>query len=167
MAEADRLQDRAESDESVRIKIYKSDRRLELWKGDCLISAYKIGLGFSPEGEKHREGDGRTPEGEYYICTKNPKSRFTLFLGLSYPNIKDAENGLKNQIISEESYIKIKQAIEDKKRPDWTTQLGGQIGIHGKGSAFDWTAGCIALDDQDIRELWDFVEIGTPVIIYK
>lgn len=167
MAEVHAVLDKAESDESVEIKIYKSERKLELWKANNLITTDKIGLGFSPKGEKHREGDGRTPEGEYYICTKNQKSRFTLFLGISYPNIKDAEKGLQDKIINEEKYEKIKQEIEGKKRPDWTTQLGGQIGIHGKGSAFDWTAGCIALDDPDIKELWEFVSIGTPVIIYK
>lgn len=149
------------------VKIYKSDRKLELWENDQLIHAFKIGLGFSPKGDKIREGDGRTPEGEYYICTKNEKSRFTLFLGISYPNIKDAERGFKEGIIDGDTYIKIKQLIEAHKRPDWSTQLGGQIGIHGKGSVFDWTAGCIAMDDEDIKSLWEHVEIGTPVIIYK
>jgi len=149
------------------IKIYKSDRKLELWeKGGC-TRHFQIGLGFSPNGNKIREGDGRTPEGEYYICTKNQMSRFTLFLGLSYPNLKDAERGLKDGLINEDEYDKIKKAIEDKKRPDWSTQLGGKLGIHGKSSVFDWTAGCISLDDEDIKDLWDRVELGTPVFIYE
>ncbi len=149
------------------IKVYKEDRKLELWDKDNIMATYKIGLGFSPKGNKIREGDGRTPEGEYYVCTKNPKSRFTLFLGLSYPNLEDAERGLKDGLIDEKSYNKIKEAIDIGKRPDWSTLLGGQIGIHGKGSQFDWTAGCVALEDEDIKTLWDNVELGTPVKILK
>ncbi len=147
------------------IKIDKSDRRLGLWKEGRCIHEFRIGLGFSPDGNKIREGDGRTPVGQYYICTKNPQSRFTLFLGISYPNIEDANRGLKNGLINEEEYNKIKKSIEKRKRPDWSTQLGGKIGIHGKGSSFDWTAGCISLNDADIQTLWDLVELGTPVVI--
>lgn len=154
-------------DSKLHIKILKSERKLELWKEGELVKTYRIGLGFSPTGDKIREGDGRTPEGDYYICTKNPKSRFTLFLGISYPNIKDAEKGFKKDIIDGDTYIRIRQSIEARKRPDWSTQLGGQLGIHGKGSEFDWTAGCISLEDDDIKELWDLVELGTPVTICK
>ncbi len=154
-----------QEDSRAVIKIYKSDRKLELWERNHCIHKFRVGLGFSPEGNKIREGDGRTPEGQYYICTKNQQSRFTLFLGLSYPNIKDADRGLKHGLINEEEYNKIKKAIEQKKRPDWSTQLGGKIGIHGKGSLFDWTAGCISLDDKDIKTLWTCVELGTPVVI--
>lgn len=149
------------------IKIYKENRELQVWDNNDLIETYKIGLGFSPKGNKIREGDGRTPEGVYYICTKNPKSKFTLFLGLSYPNEKDAQRGLKEGWIDESTYLGIKEAITNKKRPNWETLLGGQIGIHGKGSQFDWTAGCIALEDEDIKTLWDRVKLGTEVLIFE
>ncbi len=148
------------------IRIYKEDRRLELWQDGQRIKQYRVGLGFSPKGAKIREGDGRVPEGDYYICTKNEQSKFTLFLGLSYPNDKDAERGLREGIIDQEEYRRIIQAIQKGLRPDWETDLGGKIGIHGKGSAYDWTAGCVSLDDEDIRELWPLVEKNTPVHIY-
>lgn len=149
------------------IKIYKADRKLEFWEKGNLIHTFKIGLGFSPKGHKTRDGDGRTPEGAYYICTQNPNSRFTLFLGISYPNIEDALKGLEEGLIDEVTYESIKKTIQELKRPDWNTPLGGQIGIHGKGSAYDWTAGCIALDDEDMKVLWELAKIGTPVHIYK
>ena len=148
------------------IKIYKSKRKLELCNGESVLEEFNVGLGFSPIGHKIREGDGRTPEGEYYICTKNEKSKFTLFLGLSYPNITDAEEGFKKGLINKEMLGKINKAINNKKRPDWWTELGGEIGIHGKGSTYDWTAGCISLEDEDIKKLWNFTELGTQVIIY-
>jgi murein L,D-transpeptidase YafK len=147
------------------IRLYKGERRLEYWVDGNLKNTFRAGLGFTPEGAKSREGDGRTPEGEYYICTKNLKSKFTLFLGISYPNVEDALRGFERGIISSEELEKIKLAITEKRRPDWDTHLGGQIGIHGKGNSFDWTAGCIALNDEDIMMLWDNTALGDKVII--
>ena len=148
------------------IKVYKEERRLELWKDDELIKTYRVGLGFSPKGAKIREGDGRVPEGDYYICTKNEQSKFTLFMGLSYPNAEDAERGLRDGLINQVQHDRIVEAINNHLRPDWETDLGGKIGIHGKGSSFDWTAGCVALDDDDIKDLWKYVEKGDRVLIY-
>lgn len=149
------------------IKIYKGGRRLEFWQDDALKRSFRISLGFSPEGQKFRDGDGRTPEGRYYICTKNPLSKFTLFLGISYPNIQDAERGLAEGLITQEEFEHIKTSIENGKRPCWETTLGGKIGIHGMGSSRDWTAGCVAMDDEDIKWLWDRAEIGDTVEIYE
>jgi murein L,D-transpeptidase YafK len=149
------------------IKVFKSARRLEFWHDGALDRSIRIALGFSPEGKKLRDGDGRTPEGRYYICTKNPKSKYTLFLGISYPNIQDAERGLAEGLISQEEFEQIKNSIESGKRPCWETALGGKIGIHGMGASRDWTAGCVAMDDDDIRWLWDRTEIGDTVEIFE
>jgi hypothetical protein len=74
----------------ARIVVRKSRRILELWDGNTLIGSYSVGLGWTPEGPKRAEGDGRTPEGEYYVCLRNPNSSYYLSLGLSYPNKDDA-----------------------------------------------------------------------------
>ncbi len=149
------------------IKVYKGERKLEFWQDEILVQSFPVSLGFSPEGNKLRDGDGRTPEGIYYICTKNPRSKFTLFLGISYPNIQDSQRGLEEGLISQEEFNQIKASIEIKRRPCWETALGGKIGIHGKGSCRDWTAGCIAMEDKDIRWLWNQSELGDAVEIYK
>jgi len=149
------------------IKVYKGARKLELWKDDSLKRSFPISLGFSPEGKKLRDGDGRTPEGRYYICTKNRQSKFTLFLGISYPNIQDAERGLAEGLITKEEFDFIKVSIENGKRPCWETTLGGKIGIHGMGTARDWTAGCVAMEDEDVLWLWEQTEIGDAVEIYE
>lgn len=149
------------------IKIYKSQRLLEFWKDKNLESKVAISLGFSPEGQKLRDGDGRTPEGKYYICTKNAASKFTLFLGISYPNVEDGQRGLEEGVISQEEFESIKASIEKQKRPSWETSLGGKIGIHGMGNSRDWTAGCIALNDEDIKWLWEKVNLADGVEIYK
>ena len=148
-----------------RIVIEKSARKLMLHSGGKVVRTYRIGLGFAPGGDKEREGDGRTPEGEVYICAKNRKSKFYLSLGLSYPNVEDAARGLADRLITRTQHDRIVDAITSCERPPWDTKLGGEIFIHGNGSARDWTWGCIALDDADIRELFDAVPEGTEVVI--
>lgn len=149
------------------IRVYKGERRLEFWNNGIQERSFKIALGFSPKGNKLRDGDGRTPEGNYYICTKNPKSKFTLFMGICYPNHIDADRGLSEGLISEDEHRRITIAIEEGRRPDWETSLGGKIGIHGMGASLDWTAGCVALADEDIQWLWDRTELGDSVEIYE
>jgi murein L,D-transpeptidase YafK len=148
-----------------RIIVYKSDRRLELYSNGEMVRAYRIGLGTNPVGDKVRQGDRRTPEGQFYVCIKNPKSQFYLSLGLSYPNEEDAERGLRDGLIDRVRYNQIVNAIRSRRTPPQNTALGGEIFIHGHGSASDWTWGCVALDNPDIKELFDAVPVGTPVLI--
>ena len=140
--------------DGILIRVYKKDRILKLYEDGQLIEEFCIALGHSPEGTKTIQGDKKTPEGKYFICTRNDKSRYTLFLGLSYPNISDAQRGLENGDITQEEFDEIKKAIQNKKAPNWSTSLGGAVGIHGGGISNDWTFGCIALTDEDIKTLW-------------
>lgn len=152
---------------STSIKIFKASRTLELYGDDKLIGKFKIALGQNPVGNKNKEGDFKTPEGKYYICTRNAKSKFTLFLGLSYPNIEDAKRGLDNATIDLSTYNKIKKSIENKQQPNWNSALGGAVGIHGGGNTSDRTAGCIALSNEDIHLLWKYTKYGTDVEIFQ
>lgn len=138
---------------------------MELYEGDKLVKTYRVALGMNPVDDKRKEGDGCTPEGEFYVCTKNDRSKFHLFMGLSYPNAEDAERGLESGLISRDEYARIVEAIAAKKRPPWDTRLGGEIGIHGEGSAVDWTRGGIALNNSDIEELFMVMKLGSPVRI--
>lgn len=130
------------------------------------MRTYRIGLGLSPTGDKVREGDRRTPEGDFYIFTRNNKSAFYLSLGISYPNAAHAERGLRDGLINRTQYAAIIRALKAKKTPPQNTLLGGDIYIHGNGARSDWTWGCVALEDTDIRELFDAVPVGTPVTIH-
>jgi murein L,D-transpeptidase YafK len=136
----------------TRILVEKSARKMHVFQGDSLIKTYNIALGFSPEGHKEMEGDGKTPEGVYHINGKNPNSAYFLNLGISYPNAADKA-----------------RAEQMGKSP------GGDIKIHGLpndlpniGKAHllkDWTHGCIAVANEEIRELYDAVPIGTRIEI--
>lgn len=148
------------------IKIYKSRRVLELWDGKKQAGTYPMALGWEPKGHKKQEGDGRTPEGEYYVCTRNAASSYYKSLGVSYPGKQDADKGYEAGLITASERDTIKQAISDRACPPWNTALGGAIMIHGGGSGNDWTAGCIAVENEVMDILWECCKNGTKILIY-
>lgn len=111
------------------------------------------------------QGDGKTPEGSFYICSRKENSRFYLALGISYPGIEHAKRGLSRLLITQEQADAIISANEEGRRPPWGTALGGEIMIHGMGACTDWTAGCIATENEDMDILWQHTPLGTPVTI--
>ena len=148
-----------------RVVIRKKARTLELYDDRRLIKTYAMVLGFSPEGDKKKEGDGKTPEGDFYVFTKNSNSRFHLSLGLSYPSVAGAERGLADGSITRAEHDAILSAIERKEMPPQKTALGGEIYIHGGGTKEDWTWGCVALKNEEIEEIYHALRPGTPVSI--
>ena len=147
------------------IVVEKTARRLTLYSNGERVRVFPVALGFEPVGDKEKQGDGRTPEGDFYVCMKNDRSKFYLSLGLSYPNAEDAERGLRDRLITRAQQKRITSAIERGAKPPWDTALGGEIFIHGGGTASDWTWGCVALANENIKELFDAVPLGTPVRI--
>jgi len=151
--------------------IKKGERKLYLYRitdgQRTLAKTYRIALGSNPVGHKQRQGDGATPEGNYYVTHHNPKSNFYLSLGLSYPNARDAQAGLDRGLISPAEYRSIVSAIEAGGKPPQNTKLGGDLFIHGGGASGqrDWTLGCVALENADVKELFETVPVGTPVRI--
>src|SRR5262244_2401394 len=150
---------------SPRILIRKAERKLVLFDGEKPVRAYRIGLGLSPVGNKVRLGDRRTPEGDFYVFTRNDKSAFYLSLGISYPNAAHAQRGLRDGLITRAQYDAIMKALKAGTAPPQNTKLGGDIYIHGNGAGSDWTWGCVALENDEMKELYDAVGVGTPVII--
>lgn len=135
--------------EVTRILVFKEERKMYLMHGDRALKVYDVGLGFAPQGHKIREGDGRTPEGEYMIDRRNPNSQFHLSLGISYPNQEDRDYAARNGF-----------------------SPGGDIFIHGRPwrnrkGGDDWTAGCIAVTNREIQEIYAMVKNDTPILIYK
>lgn len=147
------------------VLVSKSARRLTLFVDGREVFHARVALGRSPLGHKSREGDGRTPEGDYAVCTRNDRSRYRRFLGLSYPNLRDAEAGFRAGRLTRAQRDAIAEAVRGRRRPPWDTPLGGEVGLHGGGSGRDWTLGCVALDDPDIDVLWEACPLGTPVRI--
>ena len=147
------------------IVVEKAARRLTLYSNGERVRVFRVALGFEPSGDKVKQGDGRTPEGDFYVCMKNERSKFYLSLGLSYPNAEDAERGLRDNLITRSQHRQILDAVARGAKPPWGTALGGEIFIHGGGTASDWTWGCVALDNEHIKELFDAIPLGTHVRI--
>lgn len=136
--------------EVTQIVVFKEKRVMLLLSGAKVIDRFDIDLGFGATGDKHFEGDGRTPEGRYRIDRRNPNSSFYLSLGISYPNAQD-----------------IAFARAHGRSP------GGDIFIHGKPNINpfkargpDWTAGCIAVSNRDMRRLYAMIKNGTVIDIH-
>ncbi|MEA3274508.1 MAG: L,D-transpeptidase family protein [Pseudomonadota bacterium] len=137
-----------------KVVVKKSERRLYLIKEDKPVRTYQVALGSSPEGHKRRQGDGRTPEGRYYLDWRNPGSKFRKSLHVSYPNASDRFRARRLGL-----------------------DPGGMIMIHGQPRSIrhrelqeavskeDWTQGCIAVSNMAIEEIWDYTVDGTPIEI--
>jgi murein L,D-transpeptidase YafK len=160
---------------TVEIVVEKRERRLSVYQGAALCAAYRIALGRNPAVDKTAEGDEATPLGEFYICAKNPRSKYFLSLCLSYPGTAHARRGLAAGLISASEYAAILEAHEARRMPPQKTRLGGEIYIHGRAAADsgaatagrDWTRGCIALDNRAMAEIYALAELGTPVRIVE
>ena len=157
---------------------WTSEQELYVWKGrrlmvlredDQIVRRFEIVLGVDPGDPKLYQGDNRTPEGTYFVSEKKSFSAYRRFLGLSYPNVSDAERGLYRSLISQDEWADILFANLRGVTPPWNTRLGGRIGIHGYGDRpelnVDWTQGCIAVRNDDIDYLFHRIRIGTPVHI--
>jgi hypothetical protein len=149
------------------ILVDKQARVLTLYAGGDALKSYPIALGFDPVRDKEREGDGRTPEGDFTITEALDRDLAAKYgarsLRLSYPAAEDAARGLRQKLITPAQAEAIVAAARAGRQPPQTTALGGSIRIHGGGVGRDWTAGCVALRDADVVELYRFVGVGTRV----
>lgn len=131
-----------------------------------------MGRGGVARNSIRQRGDGKTPLGDFRVAWINTNSRFNLFFGLDYPNLKFASKGLSKGIIDDDTYANIQLASIGNIPPPQDTALGGYIGIHGIGksdptlhNSFNWTDGCIALTNEQIQRLARWVHLGTRVVI--
>lgn len=149
----------------IRLLIEKQKRLLTVYDDRQALLCVPVALGREPTGHKMREGDGRTPEGCYYICLKRAQGKFGCALGISYPSLSDARRAVRDGRISADLLPLFEAAEKAQKRPPWGTPLGGEIYIHGGGDQADWTAGCIALSDENMARLFALCREGDRVEI--
>lgn len=157
------------------IEVDTTARVLRVCKGSSLIREFPhLRLGTSRAGIKKRRGDGITPLGNFTVGWITHVTKFRVFIGLNYPSFDDAMRGLSEGIINQQDFERIKKAIEKHARPPQDTPLGGMIGIHGLGKGdpeihrlVNWTDGCIALDNYQIKQLAKLTYTGMPVNVYE
>jgi murein L,D-transpeptidase YafK len=147
------------------IRVFKSAGLLEHRVDGVLRGAYPAEVGRNRH-DKEQEGDEATPLGEFFICARNPRSRFHRSLCLAYPNRVHAERGLQQKLIDRQQFDAIVQALEARRMPPQKTRLGGEIYLHGRSRyGAQGTRGCVAVDDAVIEMLFDALPLGTRVNI--
>ncbi|HYE96987.1 MAG TPA: L,D-transpeptidase family protein [Rubricoccaceae bacterium] len=163
---------RSDALSNVWLRVDKSDRLVYVYRGAELIRTFPADVSTSDEDKERRSRLGerdhyRIPEGVYFICRKNARSQYYRAFVLNYPNQEDGARGLRNGLITAEEYAEIVKADLFFQEPPMGTALGGLIEIHGSGSGRQrrWTRGCVALRNVHMDELWEIVEVGTPVVI--
>jgi murein L,D-transpeptidase YafK len=137
-----------------RVIVKKAERKMQLLKAGQVVREYRVNLGDNPYGHKERQGDERTPEGDYVLDWRNPNSLYHRSIHISYPNAEDRSRAQS-------------QGVDP----------GGMIMIHGRPSYIDsprilaeydnrdWTNGCIAVKNAEMDEVWHAVRDGTPIRI--
>ena len=133
-----------------KVLVLKGERKLLLMKGNEVLKTYTVSLGGNSVGLKVREGDRKTPEGNYVLDRHNAHSQYHRSIHISYPNAEDVARARKLGV-----------------------PTGGDLFIHGLPNDFkgpdqqqgDWTNGCIAMTNAEIDEIWRVVADGTPIEI--
>lgn len=134
------------------IVVRKAQRRLLVFVDGDATHCFPVALGFAPVGHKQVQGDGKTPEG-FYRTSDKPWSSFDHAIAIHYPNADDARAAASDGRISAKTRDRIVADLRDGRVPPQSTKLGGAVLIHGGGTSFDWTLGCIALADSDLLTL--------------
>lgn len=157
----------------VWLHISVESRTLSVVRGRHVIREIPhFAIGINGADTLRTRGSAVTPKGEFRIERVNPNSQFTTFLGINYPNPAVADQALTAGVITEEEAERIRRHYRQHRLSYPNTTLGGHIGIHGLGSRdpflnqrVDWTEGCLAIENDQVRELASLVGIDTPVLI--
>ena len=147
------------------IVVHKSARNVALCNAGSLVSNHEAGLGFAPTGDKVEQGDGKTPEGVFYVANTLPNSSYYKAFLISYPDKADATRGLTAGLISSTEKSQIDSAQTNCTIPPQSTGLGGYVEVHGNGGSSDWTLGCVGLADTSIDALWTSLKVGDTIVV--
>ena len=173
-AASDQMLHEITSQQDMVVVVEKSVNKMTVFYQGKPLKSFLCVSGVNSQGDKQRQGDNRTPEGQFFITDKerlnNDPYLGHKWVGISYPDIPHAQKAMEDNLISASQYQQIVAANEEKVQPPQNTALGGWIGIHGgredltlKG--INWTEGCLAMQDKDLEELYGIVQYGTPVVI--
>jgi lipoprotein-anchoring transpeptidase ErfK/SrfK len=146
---------------------------LAVMRGEAELQVFQnIAIGRNGPSESRQRGDETTPLGEFTITEIRRSKRFELFMAINYPNLDHTERAFQEHRIDAAEYKTLRYNLDQGKPPSQGTSLGGQLGIHGLGEgdlevhkAVNWTDGCIALTNEQLVELADWVAVGTRVVV--
>lgn len=160
--------------ENVHLQVNKSKYSLILYSDTIEVKTYRAVFGRNNKPRK-KAIDKSTPIGEYAVCSIDSNFKYHRFIRINYPNVNDASEALRSGVISKKEFEKIKFDFFYSDCVTDSTQLGGNIGIHGIGQlnfvfknlpfVYNWTDGSIAISNEDIDEILPYVKKGTKIVI--
>ena len=153
------------------ILVDTQEQTLSVFRGERVLQRFEqVSIGRGGSSASRVRGDGTTPLGTFRIDRIHPSSRFLLFFGIDFPRPEHAQRAFEAGQIDVVDYERILAAFEEDRSPPQDTPLGGQLGIHGLGAGdesvhdtLNWTQGCIALRNEQIRRLSRWVRLGMRV----
>lgn len=155
------------------VLIDTAEQQLSVMSGDKeRLTFSNIAIGRYGASSSRMKGDNQTPLGSFQVSWLKQPHRYSQFFGINFPNQEAADLALAEKRIPHATWVKITKALESNKLPPQDTPLGGYIGIHGVGrgdnavhSSFNWTNGCVALTNTQIKRLGALIKVGTRVVI--
>lgn len=159
--------------DEVWIDVDTKRQTLMVMEGNRLrIKFRNISIGRFGTSKLRQKNDNKTPLGRFRVGWINDQSRYYRFFGLDFPNRETADRALDAGRITEETWLSIINALNAGESPPQNTPLGGYIGIHGIGSGepavhegFNWTNGCVAVTNDQVDLLSQWIKIGMMVEI--
>ena len=159
--------------EGIWVLIDTQKLELEVKLEDITLVKYpNISIGRNGSGFKRKLGDDTTPLGTYKVGWINRKSRYNLLFGFNYPSVENVNEALKKGLVNKKTYSRVINAHKHNQVPPQNTSLGGRIGIHGLGrgdktihETMNWTHGCIALTNEQIKNLDKLIKKDTIVVV--
>jgi murein L,D-transpeptidase YafK len=173
-AEDEKASQEAESaPPNVWLSVDTDQLQLAVMEGEKPLQVFEnIAIGSNGPTLAKRRGDSTTPLGEFTITQIRPSDRFELFMAISYPNLEHTERAWQENRIDVAEYKALRYNLDRGQPPSQATSLGGQLGIHGVGrgdmkvhETVNWTEGCIALTNEQLRDLAKWVVVGTKVVV--
>lgn len=157
----------------VRLVVDTREATLTVLEEGAVIHAFEnIAIGRFGTTRYKKMGDNRTPLGTWRIGWITRNTRYHRFLGIDYPDMQTASRALFDGTIDFSLWERVRRDVESGRTPSQKTPLGGYLGIHGVGQGdlevhrqFNWTNGCIALTNEQIDRLAEWVSVGTEVEI--
>lgn len=142
------------------IIVDKSDYELKVYDDEGWFATYPIVFGSKDLSDKFREGDKRTPDGEFKVILKKMHPKWGPELLLNYPN--------------DISFQKFKQRKAQGLIPR-NAKIGGGIAIHATrpqeewtvDNFYNWTDGCVSVKYTEMKDLFSYIPVGTPVTIQQ
>ncbi len=148
------------SSDAYYIVIKKRSYELMVYDAKGWLATYPVVFGRSDLKDKMVEGDRETPEGNFRIASKRVHEKWCRMLMLDYPN---AESLQKFNLRKQQGLIPA------------NAKIGGGVGIHGTWPHEDfavdrydnWTQGCISMKNEDVKELFNMIPVGTRISIQQ